>query len=191
MTEPIAEPAVIEKIRALSQEKRRRKGEREARQRQALKAAIEKSKAASGEATEAPVRGGARPGSGRTRLFADSGDLVPNLDDVTINRLATAGPGKRPEFLRAALAHLVGDLAEDASLPEDIAAQIEHLDPALWPVPPGHDKTGLRSVPITAPAVLCASVKMLCGRGKVFQSVSQMARVAVTRELERRRGGQK
>lgn len=188
MTEPAATDTLA-KIRALTADRKRRKADREERQREALRRAIAKAQASNGEAPSG--RGGARANSGRKRLFAESVTLTPSLDETTRHRLATAGPGRAAAYLRDALARLVGDLAQDETLATTIEDQIVHLDPALWPVPEGHDRPKMAAAMVTASKDLSAQVRVFCGRGKLFASVSQMARVAVSREIERAKGGHK
>lgn len=185
MTEPTADPTLA-KIKALTADRKRKRADREARQRAQLNAAIAKAQASNGEAPAR--RGGYRANSGRKRLFAESVNLTPWLDETTRHRLAAAGPGKAAGFLRDALARLVGDLAQDETLAATIAGEMAHLDPALWPVPAGHDRPKMAAALVTASAALSAQVRVFCGRGKLFASVSQMARVAVSRAIERAKG---
>lgn len=184
MTESTVDPTLA-KIRALTADRKRKKADREERQRATLLSAIAKAQASNGEAPSG--RGGARANAGRKRLYAESVMLTPSLDETTRHRLAAAGPGRAAAYLRDALARLVGDLAQDETLAAAIEGDMGHLDPALWPVPEGHDRPKMAAAMVTASKDLSAQVRVFCGRGKLFASVSQMARVAVSREIERER----
>lgn len=176
-----ANGSTADKIRALTEARRTQRRDREARQRERIAATI-----ASGEALPSG-RGGARANAGRKPLFADGVQLTPNLDDVTRKRIAK-GDGKAlrgPDFLRLALARLVGELDQDANLHAEIEDQMEHLDPALWVLPPGLDRPKMTSMLIAVPATLAAGLALFCRDGKLFRSISQMARVAVSIAADR------